>query len=206
MEQDLLGGLKVPQAACFGIHTVRDVYPTALRVAAFGLVLELSDSLAALQTELQQHETEFAGIFELGRTEMQDAVPMRLRQLELKAFLPLIAHNLLHSLEMLINVVNLFATHCIQRIQANVDRCRQWLEESHAFITALTPYPGYDAAADPTKLALREGKQLKQVLLASGLFTEEEFNAVFTPGQLTRPGVAGTEFLKKGGNRSEGHS
>jgi aspartate ammonia-lyase len=128
-------------------------------------------------------------------------------QLELNAFLPLIAHNLLHSLEMLINAARLFAERCIDGIRANPERCRRWFEESHSFITALTPHLGYDTAAEMTKKATSEGRRLKDLILESGSLTEKELETIFTPGQLTRPGIAGAAFLKKGkGKRERDHS
>jgi aspartate ammonia-lyase len=334
-------------------QSTNDAYPTALRVAAVGMVLELSEVLAALQTALQKKEAEFAGILKIGRTEMQDAVPItlgqefsayaeaiardrwrlykveeRLRQvnlggtavgtglnadpnyiyivieelraltgyglarsentidltqnadvfvevsgllkaaavnlakiagdlrllssgplggfaeialpemqagssimpgkvnpvlpemvtqvafqvmgndqviavaaasgqLELNAFLPLIAHNLLHSLEMLINAARLFSEKCIEGIRANPERCRRWLEESHGYITALTPLMGYEAGAELTKKARSEGRLLRDVIVESGILTEKELEFIFTPGQLTRPGIASAAFMKK---------
>jgi len=334
-------------------QSTNDVYPTALRVAAIGMVLKLSDALAGLQGELQKKEAEFAGVLKLGRTELQDAVPLtlgqefsafaeavardrwrlykveeRLRQvnlggtavgtglnanpgyiyavveelrnitgfglarsentvdltqnadvfsevsgllkatavnlakiagdlrllssgplgglaeirlpevqagssimpgkvnpvipemvtqvafqvmgndqvlaaaaaagqLELNAFMPLIAQNLLHSLEILVNAVCILAEKCIRGIRANEERCRRWLEESHGFITALTPHIGYERAVEFVHKALSEGKKLKDVVTDSGLFKAEELKAVFAPGELTRPGIAGEKYLKK---------
>lgn len=335
-------------------QSTNDVYPTALRVAAIGRVLELSESLAELQGALQEKEAQFAGVLKIGRTEMQDAVPVtlgqefsayadaiardrwrlykveeRLRQvnlggtavgtglnanlqytytvieelrnitgyglarsentidltqnadvfvevsgllkaaavnlakiagdlrlissgplgglaeirlpeiqagssimpgkvnpvipemvtqvsfqvmgndqvlaaaaaagsLELNAFMPVIAHSLLQSLEMLINAVHLLNEKCIKGIEADTARCRRWLEESHSFITALTPHLGYDQAAELVKKASRENKNLREVIIEAGLFSAEDLAAIITPGELTRPGVAGAKYLKKG--------
>ena len=59
-------------------QSTNDVYPTALKLAAIGGLRELSVALTALQGAFQRKEKEFAGIVKLGRTEMQDAVPMTL--------------------------------------------------------------------------------------------------------------------------------
>jgi aspartate ammonia-lyase len=59
-------------------QSTNDVYPTALKVAAIFGLRELSATLATLQGAFQRKEKEFAGIVKLGRTEMQDAVPMTL--------------------------------------------------------------------------------------------------------------------------------
>ena len=61
-------------------QSTNDVYPTALKVAAIRLVITLSEAIVKLQGVLQEKERAFAGILKLGRTEMQDAVPITLGQ------------------------------------------------------------------------------------------------------------------------------
>jgi aspartate ammonia-lyase len=61
-------------------QSTNDVYPTALRIAAIRLLRELADACAHLQMVLQEKEAEFAGVLKLGRTELQDAVPITLGQ------------------------------------------------------------------------------------------------------------------------------
>ncbi|HLN64165.1 MAG TPA: aspartate ammonia-lyase [Symbiobacteriaceae bacterium] len=61
-------------------QSTNDTVPTALRIAAIRHVRELADELAALQEALQRKEQAFAGVEKLGRTELQDAVPMTLGQ------------------------------------------------------------------------------------------------------------------------------
>lgn len=59
-------------------QSTNDVYPTALKIAAINLFRELSNSISMLQGSFQQKEKEFRDFLMLGRTEMQDAVPMTL--------------------------------------------------------------------------------------------------------------------------------
>ncbi|CVK18570.1 aspartate ammonia-lyase [Sporomusa sphaeroides] len=73
-------------------QSTNDVYPTALRIAAIWLLKPLSDGCAALQEALQAKEAEFAGIIKVGRTEMQDAVPVMLGQ-EFSAYASAIARD-----------------------------------------------------------------------------------------------------------------
>jgi aspartate ammonia-lyase len=61
-------------------QSTNDVYPTAVRVAALRLLLPLVQGMSDLQGALQAKEAEFAGILKIGRTEMQDAVPVTLGQ------------------------------------------------------------------------------------------------------------------------------
>jgi len=334
-------------------QSTNDVYPTALKVAAVRLVIHLSEVIAQLQGAFQKKETEFAGIVKLGRTEMQDAVPItlgqefgayaeaiardrwrlfkveeRLRQvnlggtaigtglnadreyiytaieelqnitglgiaraenmvdvtqnadvfvevsglikaasvnlakiagdlrllsagpkggpaeislprlqagssimpgkvnpvitemvtqvafqviscdqaitlaafsgqLELNAFLPLVTFNLINALKILINTVAVFRTHCIEGIRANTDRCKQWLEESLCLAVALAPYIGYDRTAKLAGKAASEHKTIRAAAIEDGLFTPEELDLIFTPRELTRPGIAGSQKLKQ---------
>jgi len=101
-------------------QSTNDVYQTALRVAAIGMVLELSDSLAALQADLQDKEAEFAGILKVGRTEMQDAVPVTLGQ-EFSAFAEGIARDrwCLYKVEERLRQVNLGGTAVGTGLNAN---------------------------------------------------------------------------------------
>lgn len=117
-------------------------------------------------------------------------------QLELNAFLPLIAFNILTTLRLLINAVNILRTHCVEGIRANEERCRHWLEESLCLTTALAPYIGYEEAANLYKQAAATGKTIQEVAVENGLFKDEELAAIFSPAELTRPGIAGARKLK----------
>jgi aspartate ammonia-lyase len=123
-------------------------------------------------------------------------------QLELNAFLPLITFNLLTSLKLLTNCITLFRTHCVEGINANSERCSNWLEESLCLATALAPYIGYDKAAELSKQAAAHRKTIRQMAFEEGLFTMDELDVVFSPQELTRPGVAGLRKLK---NRKKGN-
>jgi aspartate ammonia-lyase len=110
-------------------------------------------------------------------------------QLELNAFLPLVAANLLPAMEELTGAMRLFAERCISGIEANSERCRFHLENSVALVTALAPLIGYDRAATLAKQALQINSSVKKSLLDSGLFTAEELDNLLRPEALTRPGI-----------------
>lgn len=122
-------------------------------------------------------------------------------QLELNAFLPLVTFHLLHSLKLLNNSVILFRTHCVEGITANQGRCSRWLEDSLCLATALVPYIGYENASELSKKAASRGITIRQIALEENLFTAEELDIIFSPSELTRPGIAGLRKLnlrKKG--------
>jgi len=333
-------------------QSTNDVYPTALRVAAISLLRPLSQAFARLQEALQEKEAEFAGVIKLGRTEMQDAVPItlgqefsawaqavardrwrlykveeRLRQvnlggtavgtglnaerrysflaaeklraltglglaraenpidptqnadvfvevsgllkaaavnlakiasdlillssgprgglgeinlpevqagssimpgkvnpvipeavklvafqvmghdlaitlaaqagqLELNAFLPLIAHDLLGSIQILSRAVDIFVDKCIKGIVADRKACREWLERSYGTVTALVGHVGYDLAAEVAREARDTGRPVRQIIIERGLFSPEDLDVVLDPGRMTRPGIPGQGEVK----------
>jgi len=118
-------------------------------------------------------------------------------QLELNAFLPLVAHNLLQSLTMLTGAVEIFAAKCIEGIQADEQRCRTLLEASQGVITAFVPYIGYEKAAEIAAKAAVVRKPVTELLVEEGLFTREEVEKVTQPEELTTPGVAGARYFRQ---------
>lgn len=112
-------------------------------------------------------------------------------QLELNAFIPLIAHNLFDSLELLARAASLLRERCILGIEVNEARCRELLEHSAALATALVPHLGYEKASDIAKRAVAGEGSVPELLLREGLVTAEQLGAMLRPEQMTTPGVAG---------------
>ncbi len=107
-------------------------------------------------------------------------------QLELNAFLPLIAENLFEALELLTNGAALLARHCINGITANRERCASLVSRSLGLAALLVPTLGYDRAAALAKLALQEHETLREVLLSEKIMTEEAVNELFLPQKMLR--------------------
>lgn len=99
-------------------------------------------------------------------------------QLELNVMMPLIAYNLIHSIEILGNTISALTQRCIVGISANCDRCLHYAEGSLALVTALNPHIGYLNAAAVAKESLETGKSLRQIVLEKGLMTAEELATV----------------------------
>ncbi|OGO05726.1 MAG: hypothetical protein A2Y73_07250 [Chloroflexi bacterium RBG_13_56_8] len=114
-------------------------------------------------------------------------------QLELNVMMPLLAHNLIESLEILTNGIRAFSERCMRGIEANEERCRQLAEHSMGLATALNPYIGYAAAAKVAQEALARGVSLRQVVLEKGYLTAEQLDAVLDPSAMTEPGIQGAE-------------
>lgn len=107
---------------------------------------------------------------------------------ELNVFKPMIAHNFLQSARLLADGMLSFDAHCVQGIEANLDRIAELMERSLMLVTALAPHIGYDRAAQIAKLAQHDGLTLKQAALQLGFVSEEQFDAWIVPIDMTRPG------------------
>jgi fumarate hydratase, class II len=110
---------------------------------------------------------------------------------ELNVMLPVIARNLLESIQLLANVSRLLADKCVVGIQANVEHCRRLAESSPSIVTPLNRYLGYENAAAVAKQALKEGKTIREVVIenryvANGALTEEQLDAALDVLAMTR--------------------
>ncbi|SJZ68589.1 aspartate ammonia-lyase [Selenihalanaerobacter shriftii] len=118
-------------------------------------------------------------------------------QLELNVMGPVMAFNLLQSTDILTNASELFAERCIKGITVNRERCEELLHHSIGIITAINPHIGYDKASQIAKKALKEDRSVKEVALEEGVLSEEEASNILDPIEMTEPGIAGKESLKK---------
>ncbi len=94
-------------------------------------------------------------------------------QLELNVMMPLIAYDLIHSIEILGNAIGALTDQCILGITANSERCRDYAEGSLALVTALNTHIGYLNAANVAKESLATGKSLRQIVLEQSLMTPD---------------------------------
>jgi fumarate hydratase class II len=109
--------------------------------------------------------------------------------LELNAFLPLIARNLLESIRLLANVSVVFVERCLEGIEADPERAKSLIEGSLAMVTALAPVIGYDAAAEIANESLRTGKTVRELCLAKRVLPSDELERLLDPQRQTGPGA-----------------
>jgi fumarate hydratase class II len=107
---------------------------------------------------------------------------------ELIVMLPVMAYNLLQSIELLAAASNNFAAKCIEGIKANEERCKSLIEESLAMCTALAPEIGYEAAAKLAKEAYKSGKTVRQVAREQKVLPEKRLAELLDPWRMTEPG------------------
>ena len=108
-------------------------------------------------------------------------------QFELNVFKPLIAHNILQSIDLLADSSNNFAKFCIKGIKADQKKIKKDLDNSLMLVTALAPKIGYDNAAKIAKAALKNETTLKHEALKSGLINEEGYLKIVNPKKLISP-------------------
>jgi aspartate ammonia-lyase len=108
--------------------------------------------------------------------------------LELNPFLPLIAHCLLESFDLLARSCDALGRLCVDGIEADEERCRRQVENATATATALVPIIGYERARRLVADARREGRSLKDVAVASGWLTAGEFDEATSAEAVCRLG------------------
>ncbi len=106
---------------------------------------------------------------------------------ELNVFKPLIAHNILQSIDLLSDSSKNFALYCVKGLNANKKKIQEHLDNSLMLVTALAPYIGYDNAAKIAKLAIKNNTRLKEEALKSGLISKEEYNKIVNPKKMVGP-------------------
>ena len=108
---------------------------------------------------------------------------------ELNVMMPVLAYNLLQSIEILAAACRLLAAKCIDGIEANRERCEELVERSLALVTSLAPRIGYDRAAEIAKKAHREGSTLREAALALKYVSAEDFDRWVRPQAMIGPGA-----------------
>jgi fumarate hydratase class II len=112
----------------------------------------------------------------------------QLGELELNMGMPLIAYDLLQSIQILANSSRNLATKCINGVAPNVEKCRYYAEVSPSLITVITPFIGYDLAAKIARRVVREKKTIREALIEEG-FNERELDEILDLKRLTRGGI-----------------
>ena len=106
---------------------------------------------------------------------------------ELNVFKPLIAHNILQSIDLLADSTKNFALYCVKGIKANKKRIKEHLDNSLMLVTALAPHIGYDNAAKIAKRALKNNTTLKHEALKTGLISEKDYGKIVDPKKMIHP-------------------
>jgi fumarate hydratase class II len=95
---------------------------------------------------------------------------------------------MMHSIQLLSDVVWSFTRNCVEGIRADEKRIRDLMERSLMLVTALAPKIGYDNAAKVAKTAHARGTTLKAEAVRLGFVSAKEFDRLVQPEKMTRPG------------------
>ena len=106
---------------------------------------------------------------------------------QLNVYKPIMLHNVLESIELLADGLRSFDQRCARGIEPNRERIREHLQDSLMLVTALNPHIGYENSAKIAMAAHREGTNLRESALKSGLVSAEDFDRWIDPIKMTRP-------------------
>lgn len=109
---------------------------------------------------------------------------------ELNVMLPVVAHNLLQSIEILANAAKNFAERSVQGVKANEERITQMVGKNPVLVTALNPIIGYDKAAKIAKTAFAEDRAVLEVAREMTDLSDEELKKVLDPINMTKGGFS----------------
>ncbi len=114
---------------------------------------------------------------------------------ELNVMLPVIGRNLLESLTFLSTACRLLADRCVDAITADEQRCLDLAQSSPAIVTPLSRYLGYEATAAVVQTSLREGRSIRDIVIArghidAGDLTQAQLDEALDVLSMTRPDAA----------------
>ncbi len=107
---------------------------------------------------------------------------------ELNVMMPLIASNLLESIELLSTGSQMLAEKCVDGIKANKKRCEDLVEQSLAMVTSLAPVLGYDESTRIAKEAFKNGETIREILTEKKILSKEKIDKLLDPKTMLTPG------------------
>ena len=108
---------------------------------------------------------------------------------ELNVMMPVMAHNMIESVEILSNVSAVFAKDCVSGIEVNKEQCESTIEKSLAMCTSLAPVIGYDKAAAVAKKAFNENKTVREVVDENKILEKKEAARILDPKTMIKPSL-----------------
>ena len=106
---------------------------------------------------------------------------------ELNVFKPLIAHNILQSIDLLADSTRNFSLFCVRGLKADKEKIKDYLNNSLMLVTALAPHIGYDNSAKIAKKALKNKTTLREEAIKSGLIDEKKYDLIVNPKKMIYP-------------------
>lgn len=117
------------------------------------------------------------------------ALAVQAGQLELNVMMPTMAYNVLQSITILTNMVQVFTEKCVKGLTANEQRNAFYAQSTVSLATALNPYIGYAKAAEIVKESVKTGRSIIDIAREKKLLTEQEIADILDPVSMTEPQV-----------------
>ena len=134
--------------------------------------------------------------FQVIGNDMAVSLAVEAGQFELNVMEPVMAYNIFNSLQILTNAAHIVNHRCVKGIEANINRCKSLVDNSIGVITALIPHIGYEQSSMVAREALHTNRSVREIILAKGLMNEEQLDVILSPLEMTKPGIAGKQYLK----------
>jgi len=109
---------------------------------------------------------------------------------ELNVMLPVVAHNLLQSIDILANAARNFADKSVSRLTVNTEKIKEMVEKNPILVTALNPIIGYEKGSKIAKKAFKEGRALKDVAREMTDLSDDELDKALDPIKMTTGGFS----------------
>tara|TARA_Y100000748_G_C15453984_1_gene472107 strand:- start:15 stop:1379 length:1365 start_codon:yes stop_codon:yes gene_type:complete len=106
---------------------------------------------------------------------------------ELNVMLPLIGYNLIQSIDILTNSINMFNQNLLKDLKVDKQKCESYIEKSLSMCTILVPIIGYDKTAELAYEAYENGKTIRELLLEKDILTKSELKKILDPLNMTFP-------------------
>lgn len=117
--------------------------------------------------------------FQIMGNDLAVAMAVQAGQMELNVMNPVMIHNVLESMVLLNNYIPVFIEKCVSGIEADVEKCRSYLEKNPSIATFLVPHIGYMKAAEVAKEALRRNMSVKDLVIEKGILPREDVERIF---------------------------
>lgn len=108
-------------------------------------------------------------------------------QFQLNIMMPMMGHTTLESIQILSGGVNAFVDFCAAEMEANIEVCASFVEQSLSMITSLNPYIGYEKASQLAKEAFKTGKTIRELCNEQDILPEETLQEALDPMRMTKP-------------------
>lgn len=108
-------------------------------------------------------------------------------QLELNVFEPVMVYSIFESISLLTNGINTLVDNCINGIEANKERCQEFMHHCTTIVTAFNPYIGYAASTELSNESIKKGKGIYDLILEKKILSKEQVDLILKPENLVNP-------------------